>query len=92
MKARGAMNSFDRKDWFFVNKQIGIQQAGNLNRSPEIRETTTVQKAIFPVFFYVSYEHENEIDWFDTVGYEGVVTGASDGPLEISDTVSASDT
>lgn len=92
LKVRGAMNSRDRAGWFFSNKQIGIQQAGNLRRSPEIRDTGVIQKAIFPVFFFISYEHENEIDWFDTVGYEGEVTGASVDPLEISGTVSASDT
>ncbi len=77
LKVRGAMNSRDRAGWFFSNKQIGIQQAGNLRRSPEIRDTGVIQKAIFPVFFFISYEHENEIDWFDRVGYEGSLTGAS---------------
>lgn len=91
-KARGILNRRTTSQDMFSNDSISIQMVGTLRRSDEIRDTTVVQKAIFPVNFFISYEHEDVIDWFDTVGYEGEVTGASDGPHDISDTVSASDT
>jgi hypothetical protein len=89
LKVRGSMNSRDRAGWFFSNKQIGIQQAGNLRRSPEIRDTGVIQKAIFPVFFFISYEHENEIDWFNEVGVEYSVTGSVNGAVNGSFSVKA---
>lgn len=92
MKAHGLMNSRWVAQGMFTNDSIGLQVVGTLRRSDEIRDTTVVRKAIFPVNFFIAYEHEIVIDWFDTVGYEGEVTGASADSQYISDTVSASDT
>lgn len=73
-------------------KCISLVDIMEIQRVPEIRDTGTIQKALFNLNLLIGYENSREIDWFDTVEYGGDYVDAGNQVVySEADTVSAND-
>ncbi|MBG23653.1 MAG: hypothetical protein CMF22_10045 [Idiomarinaceae bacterium] len=71
---------------------ISILDITNVRRLPELRDTGYIQKASFDINMLVGYEFVRDVDWFDTVSYEGEYVDLDGNVILTEDeTVSASD-
>jgi len=71
---------------------ISVVDITQIRRIPELRETQYIQKASFDMNLLIGFDYIQDIDWFNTVSYEGDYKD-SEGNIVLheSETVSAND-
>lgn len=50
---------------------LSLTDATTVQRVPELRDTGFINKAVFDINVLIGFEHKSEVDWFDTVSYDG---------------------
>lgn len=87
-EAQALLSSVDVLESFYTFNNISIVDITSLRRIPELRETGYIQRVTFDLNMLVGYEFIRDVDWFDTVSYEGdFEDGIGNVILEIDDTV-----
>lgn len=71
-EAQALLQALHVQERLFYDHCISNPSITNIRRIPEKRDTIYKDKASFDLECFIGFEHDFEIDWFDTVVYEGV--------------------
>lgn len=91
-EAQAILSYDDVVESFYHNNNISIVDITQLRRVPELRDTGYIQRVTFDIEILIGFESIRDIDWFDTVEYEGEFEDPSgDEVLTITDSIKFND-
>lgn len=72
-EAQAVLSYNDVIESFYTFNNISIVDITQIRRIPELRDTGYIQRTTFDIEILIGFESVKQVDWFDTVEWEGTV-------------------